>query len=98
MKDVEAERLERVLGHVLRIGAAGSTAILAVGLVLALVRPSLALAQTIMRVGLFVLLLTPVARVVASVIEYARDSDWLFASLTFVVLVIVVASLLYGAV
>jgi uncharacterized membrane protein len=95
MSDEELERLERVVGRVLRIGSLTSTSILAAGL-LALVVPSFAPARTIIRVGLFVLLLTPVARVVASVVEYVRDRDWLFASLTFIVLVIVLASLLVG--
>ncbi len=96
MKDTEIDRLERVVGHVLKIGSIASTSILAVGLLLALVMPSFAPAQTITRLGLFVLLLTPVARVVASVFEYVRDRDWLFASLTFTVLAIVLGSLLYG--
>ena len=95
MNDEELDRLERVVGRVLRIGSLTSTSILAAGL-LALVVPSFAPARTIIRVGLFVLLLTPVARVVASVVEYVRDRDWLFASLTFIVLVIVLASLLVG--
>ncbi len=97
MRDVEAERLERVVGKVLRAGSTASTTILAVGLAAALLVPSFRPAQTIIRVGLLVLLLTPVSRVVASVIEYTRDRDWLFASLTLVVLVIVLASLLFGA-
>lgn len=96
MSDGELERLEQVVGRVLRIGSLTSTSILAVGLLLALVVPSFAAALTIIRVGLFVLLLTPVARVVASVVEYARERDWLFALLALVVLVIVVASMLVG--
>ncbi len=96
MKDEETERVERAVGRVLWWGSAASTSILAVGLLLALLFPSLAPAQTITRVGLFVLLLTPVARVVASVFEYVRDRDWLFAILTFAVLAIVVGSLLVG--
>ncbi len=98
MKDEEADRLERVVGHVLRIGSLASASILAVGLALALAVPSFAPAQAITRVGLFVLLLTPVARVVASVFEFTHDRDWLFASLTFCVLAIIVASLLVGIV
>ncbi len=97
MSDVEAERLERVVGHVLRAGSTASTAILAIGLALSLLVPSFRPAHTIIRVGLFVLLLTPVSRVVASVVEYTRDRDWVFASLTLLVLVIVLASLLFGA-
>lgn len=96
MRDEEIDRLERVLGHVLRIGALSSAAILAVGLVLSLAAPGSGFAETIIRAGLFVLLLTPVARVVASVFEYTRDRDWLFAGLTFAVLAIILGSLLVG--
>jgi len=96
MRDQELDRLEHVVGRVLRTGSIASTAILAVGLALALLLPPFSHAQTVIRVGLFVLLLTPVARVVASVFEYTRDRDWLFAALTAIVLAIVVGSLLVG--
>ncbi len=96
MNQGDLDRLERVVGHVLRIGALASTSILAVGLLLTLVVPSFGPALTVTRVGLFVLLLTPVSRVVASVVEYTHDRDWLFASLTFAVLLIIVGSLLVG--
>ena len=96
MNDRGVDRLERVVGYVLRIGSLASTSILAVGLALALLVPSFAPAQAIIHIGLFVLLLTPVARVVASVFEYTWDRDWLFASLTFTVLVIILGSLLVG--
>ncbi len=36
---------------------------------------------------------TPVTRVVVSVGQYAVDRDWLFASLTLTVLVVLLASL-----
>ncbi|MGE5359777.1 MAG: DUF1634 domain-containing protein [Bacteroidales bacterium] len=97
MRDVEADRIERVVGIVLRTGSTASTIILALGLSIALLAPSFGPAQTIIRVGLFVLLLTPVSRVVASVVEYSRDRDWAFVGLTLFVLVIVLASLLFGA-
>ncbi len=96
MRDDELDRLEHVVGLVLRIGSLASTAILAVGLAIALLFPAFAAAQTIIRAGLLVLLLTPVSRVVASVVEYSTDRDWLFATLTFIVLAIVVGSLVVG--
>ncbi len=96
MKDDDLDRLERLLGRVLRVGALSSTSVLAVGLGLALLVPSLVAAQAIIRIGHFVLLLTPVARVVASVVEYTNDRDWLFAGLTFIVLAIILGSLLIG--
>ncbi len=93
MRDEEADRLERVVGRVLRVGWVTSTSILAVGLALALLVPWFAPATTIIRAGLIVLLLTPVSRVVASVVEYTTDRDWLFAGLTFMVLAIILASM-----
>jgi uncharacterized membrane protein len=96
MRSAPLDRLERVLGRVLRIGSMLSTSILALGLLVALVAPSSAAGPAVIRAGLLVLLATPVARVVTSVFEYASDRDWLFASLTFVVLAIVVGSLLVG--
>lgn len=96
MREVELDRLERLVGRVLRVGSVASTSILAVGLAIALLFPSSARAETIIRVGLLVLLLTPVARVVASVFEYTSDRDWLFAGLTSLVLAIVLGSLLLG--
>jgi len=96
MTGADLDRLERVVGRVLRIGSLASTAILAIGLLLSMVAPGSAAATISVRVGLLVLLCTPVARVVASVIEYTTDRDWLFAGLTFLVLAIVVGSVLYG--
>lgn len=96
MRNAEVDRLEHVVGRILRTGSWTSTAILAAGVVLTLAAPSFGPAHAIIRIGLLVLLLTPVARVVASVVEYANDRDWLFTLLTSLVLVIVVASLIVG--
>lgn len=96
MKDQELDRLEALVGRVLQIGSIASTSVLAIGLALTLAVPSFAAAQTITRFGLFVLLLTPVSRVVASIVEYGRDRDWLFTSLTSIVLAIIIGSLLIG--
>ena len=88
-------RLERILGVVLRIGAVTSTSLLAVGLrhCRFQARPS-ALGPLLMSAGLLILMATPVARVVASVIGYAAERDWTFLVLTATVLVILLGSLL----
>ena len=96
MRPAQLDRLERVLGRILRIGSLASTAILTVGLGLALAAPASAVGPAVIRAGLLVLLATPVARVVASVIEYTSDRDWLFAGLTSIVLAIILGSLLAG--
>ncbi len=91
----EVSRLERLVGHVLRGGAAASAALLASGLVVALLHPSAA-GTLLMQAGLIVLLVTPVARVVISVFEYAAVRDWLFRALTAGVLVILLGGLLFA--
>jgi len=40
----------------------------------------------LLEAALIVLLVTPAARVVVSIIEYVRERDWLFVALTLVVL------------
>lgn len=89
-------RLERVVGHVLRVGALTSTALLLAGLLIALARPAAPAGSTLMRAGLVILIATPVARVVVSVYEYAAERDWLFLALTTSVLVILLGGLLFA--
>ena len=84
--------LERLVGIVLRAGVIASSACLAVGLLLALTTGGSAAALTLLNVGIVILLATPVARVVVSTVQYVREQDWVFAGLTFVVLLELVAS------
>jgi uncharacterized membrane protein len=93
MNAPSTDRLERWLGRILTAGVLASTGLLAVGLILQLlgVQPGGAAALT--RGGLIVLMATPVARVVVSVVEYALERDWLFTALTTTVLVILLGSL-----
>lgn len=94
MIDQSSQRLERLLGAVLHWGALTSTVLLAVGLVLQLAAIQPALSAQLTRAGLIVLMSTPVARVVVSVVDYARQRDWTFLALTSIVLAIVIGSLL----
>jgi uncharacterized membrane protein len=88
------DRLERVLGIVLRTGALTSTGLLAAGLALLIADPSGAPGHFLASAGLVILIATPVARVVTSVIGYALERDWTFVVLTATVLVILFGSLL----
>ncbi len=90
----DTSRLERIVGVVLRAGATASTVLLAAGLALVLGRPSLPLGSILVSAGLCILMATPVARVVASVVGYATERDWTFFTLTATVLVILLGSLL----
>jgi len=79
-------RLERSIGIVLRAGVVLSTACFAIGAILTFAGTG-APADRLIQLGIIVLLATPVARVVVSVIEFAQQRDWLFTVLTLIVLV-----------
>jgi len=87
------ERLERLLGRILGWGALTSTVLLTAGLLLQLLGVAPSVFTALMHAGLIALIATPVARVVVSVIEYALDRDWLFMTLTTLVLIILLGSL-----
>ncbi|MGI8871885.1 MAG: DUF1634 domain-containing protein [Candidatus Limnocylindria bacterium] len=93
------DRFRWVVSTVLLGGLAVSTALLLAGLVaswlvgwqgLVLGMPATALA----RIGLIVLIATPVLRVLVSVIGFILERDRLYALITAAVLAIVLASLL----
>ena len=69
MNAPSTDRLERWLGRILTAGALGSTTLLSAGLLLELLGLAPGVAAALTHVGLIVLMATPVARVVASVIE-----------------------------
>jgi len=96
---VSPDRFRWVVSTVLLGGLAVSTALLLAGLVaswlvgwqgLVLGMPATALA----RIGLIVLIATPVLRVLVSVIGFILERDRLYALITAAVLGIVLASLL----
>ena len=76
----------------LRGGVIVSSACLAVGLLLSLVTGDGAVAGFLLNAGIIVLLATPLARVVVSTVQYVSERDWAFATLTFVVLLELIAS------
>ena len=92
IRHADPARLERIVGVVLRIGVSASTVCLAVGLTLSFVDGLSASAGLLLNIGIVVLLITPVARVVVSVAEYALQQDWVFVGLTMTVLVELLAS------
>jgi uncharacterized membrane protein len=88
----DAEHLELIIGRVLRLGTATSSTCFAVGLSLMILGGGGALARVLLPAGLIILLATPAARVVVSVVEYVRERDWLFVALTLAVLLALAAS------
>jgi uncharacterized membrane protein len=87
-----AERLERVVGAVLRAGVAASSLCLIVGLLWTIAAGSGGIPSSLLQIGIVVLLGTPAARVVVSIAEYVAERDWRFATLTVIVLLELLAS------
>ncbi len=84
--------LELMIGKVLRSGTIASSTLFAVGLVMTLAGYRAGFARLLLEAGLIILIATPAARVVISIIEYIRERDWLFVALTVVVLLALAAS------
>jgi uncharacterized membrane protein len=86
-------RLERTVGKILRVGVAACTVCLALGLLLSSVGQRSNLGHALITVGLWILMGTPVARVAASVAEFAAERDWRFVILSSVVLLEICGSI-----
>jgi uncharacterized membrane protein len=89
MKNVPSEDvlgpLERKLGRLLFAGVATSAVCLAAGLVLTLAGVRPAVSNVILTAGLVILMITPLVRVVASLVVYVRLRDWFFVGTSIVV-------------
>ena len=86
--------LERRVGSVLRWGVYLSAVCLAIGLTLSLARAGDAvLAPVLMNGGLMILMATPVARVVFSLIAFALERDLTYVVCTLIVLAILLYSI-----
>ncbi len=96
------EKVERIIGHLLRAGVILSALIVAVGGAIYLLHHaheipdhavfrgepkfSNASGRGIIMGGLLVLILTPVARVAFSLIAFTLERDWIYVAVTTVVL------------
>jgi uncharacterized membrane protein len=87
-------RFEVAVGRLLGAGVLASTICLAGGLVTTVARGDSGAGRLLLSCGLVLLMATPVARVVASAISYARRRDWLFAILTLIVFLQLAASVI----
>jgi len=97
MKENGLGRLEAQLGRLLFTGVMASALCLAAGLVLWVAGGFPAATNRILTTGLVILMLTPIARVVASLVVYVRMRDWFFVATTIMVFaVLLMAWLLKG--
>ena len=91
---IDSNRRDRIVAGVLRWGAYGSFSILCVGLIIGALNPSAG--QLLVRIGLLLLIATPVSRIVTLFVTFLLDRDKKYALISFTVLLIVVLSSLYG--
>jgi uncharacterized membrane protein len=89
---VTPEELEERLGRVLGIGSGISAALLALGLGLWLAFGPAAEVTRVLNAGIVVLIVTPVARVVASLIGFSVQRDRYMVLMTALVLVSLILS------
>lgn len=85
-------RLEIRVGRLLEIGVMLSAACLGLGLLVWFVTGPSRPANTLLTVGLVSLMVTPLARVVASLIAWVRLRDWFFVATTVMVFVVLIAA------
>ena len=90
----ELSQFERHVGRLLVTGVTVSAIALLAGLALYLISPGSAVSHVLLVTGLFVLMATPMLRVVVSVGEYVRMKDWFFMATTMIVLGVLAISVL----
>lgn len=93
MSEQDLRGTEVLLGRVLTVGTRASTVCLGAGLVFTFLYPAGRVTRVLLTIGLVVLMATPVTRVVVSIVEFARQRDWLFVLYTSIVLGLLVGSL-----
>jgi uncharacterized membrane protein len=90
--DAAIDRLEVQVGRLLRAGVGAAAVCLGAGLLLWLAFGNGRVANVLLTGGLVILMLTPLARVVASFVAYIRLRDWFFVGTTLTVFIVLVAA------
>lgn len=91
---IDSNRRDRIVAGVLRWGAYASFAIVCTGLLAGVFNPDAG--GILVRMGLLLLIATPVSRIVTLFVTFLIDRDKKYALISFTVLLIVVLSSLYG--
>lgn len=110
----EMLKIERSIGYILRIGVIVSAVIILIGMLLLFFQPAndqvptdlwlifqgvLKLnGEAFIMLGLFCLILTPVLRVVVSIVAFAKEKDYLYVIITLIALVILIIGMTFGLV
>ena len=94
MTDRDLTTLEHSIGRLLRIGVGVSGSALAAGLIMWLAAADAA--DSVIRLGLLLLIAVPVARIIASFVDALRRRDRLLSWATGIVLLIMFSTILYS--
>ena len=92
MSEVREPEFDRAVGLVLRVGAYGCFLIMLAGLIDGLF-VSGHLPQDIERVGVLLMLITPVVRVLVACVLFFREKDWKYGWISLGVLLILMGTL-----
>jgi uncharacterized membrane protein len=92
MNEQSISRLEIHLGRLLLAGVLVSSLCLALGLILTVVKAHSG--DTMLTVGLMLLMATPILRVAVSLVEYVRMRDWFFVATTLFVLAVLAGTVI----
>ena len=87
------EPFERGMGRMLGAGVAVAAVLLIGGLALWTLGMERLMAERLLHAGFVALMLTPVLRVIASIVGFAQERDWVFALITLGVLGVLAAGL-----
>jgi len=90
--ELAIERLEAQVGRLLQAGVWLAAGCLTAGLVLWMALGPTAPVNLLLTGGLVVLMLTPLARVVASLVAYVRLRDWFFVVTTALVFLVLITA------
>jgi uncharacterized membrane protein len=86
------DRLEVQVGRLLEAGVVVSAVALGAGLLMWMIVRDSRIASGLLTGGLIALMLTPLARVIASLIAWVRLRDWFFVWTTVMVFVVLLAA------
>ncbi len=92
----KVETVEIAVAQLLRIGVVIASVLITLGLGGMLVGISPSSATRLITIGLIVLVLTPIMRVVAAVVVYLREGDYVYALISIFVLLMLATGLLIG--
>jgi uncharacterized membrane protein len=95
MSEVREPAFDRIVALVLRVGAFSCFFIMLAGLTIGLfLRGNLS--KEIERVGVLLMLATPVVRVAVAGVLFLREKDWKYGAISFGVLAILLLGALFG--